>query len=112
MNNKVKEFVKKHKDEIKFWSGIALIVGGSGFIGYYAGRNTFRPNEIRVNNEVITNVFNDIQNGTRVGVFGGIAKTGVTPDQLGELGKIMVDSGVPNTRAFTHFVAISKVGEP
>lgn len=110
---KIKEFAKKYETEIKLWGSVAMVIGGSGLIGYSIGcqRNKSLPNEICVNNEVVKRVFSDIPNGTKVNLFGAIKKTGVTKDELGELGKIMEKLGVPEDDKFTHFIAIGKCDE-
>lgn len=104
---KIKEFAKKYETEIKFWGGVALVIGSSGLIGYSIGHR-LAPNEITVNNAIVKRVFSDIPNGTKVRVVGAIEQTGFTKDQLGELGNVMVKLGVPDTDKFTHFVAIGK----
>lgn len=104
---KIKEFAKKYETEIKFWGSVALIVGGSGLIGYSIGHR-LAPTEITVNNAVVKRVFSDIPNGAKVNVFGAIKHTGVTKDELGELGNIMGKLGVPDEDKFTHFIAIGK----
>lgn len=42
------------------------------------------------------------------GIYTGNMKAGYTPKQLGKIGEHMIECGVPETKVFTHFIAIGE----
>lgn len=45
---------------------------------------------------------------TVCGVYTGIETDGYTPEQLGKIGELMIECGVPETEKLTHFIAIGE----
>lgn len=106
-NGKFKKFVEEHKVEIAYGAG-AIIAIVSMSVGVKI-TNAIKIRKINSNpgRKIVKDVLDDL-NGKMVSVFGGIADGGFIPEQLGELGKKMLEEGVPEDFKFTHFIAIGE----
>lgn len=108
---KIKQYLKEHKTEIMAAACVAGVAVVWGLVGFCAGRIYRGENEYLVNNKIVKKVFMSIPDGELVRTFGGNSSIPFKPCDLGELGKCMVEIGVPEGEAFTHFIAIGKVVE-
>lgn len=110
MFEKTKKFVKNREKVITI---VAVVAGAAvcGGLGYHFGRtHIFRKLKNNGAMETIAHVFNDIPEGCAIRAFGGITNPGITPNELGELGKKMVEAGADELGdMFSHFIAIKKL---
>lgn len=110
MFEKTKKFVNEHKTEIYAVAAGAVVVIAACAGYQYAVRSVAK--DIRGNGamEIIHAVLNDIPEGTKIRVYGGIRATGLTAKDLGKLGESMIAQGADEVEdAFTHFIAIRKI---
>lgn len=110
MFEKTKKFIKKHDKVI----AITAVTAGAvvcGGLGYHFGRtHIFRVLKNNGAMEAIMRVFDDIPEGHKIRVYGGIVNNAIAPNELGELGKRMVEAGVDELGdTFSHFIAIEKL---
>lgn len=107
---KVKEFVIEHKKELAV-TGLMVL---SGMVGYKMGYKGALKHEVVVTNSVVKRCLRDASDvyNNRIAAFGGWTMDGIKPEELGELGKKMLDLEVDNNVNFTHFIAIGKNVEP
>ena len=110
MFEKTKKFVKDHNKEITIVAVAAGALVCCG-LGYHFGRtHIFRKLKNNGAMEIIMRVFDDIPEGHKIRAFGSIVDQGIAPNELGELGKIMVEKGADELGdLFTHFIAVEKV---
>lgn len=108
MKNNVKIWIKEHFEEIKLAGMAAAGVGVGVWFGKKIGANKVYRDEIVLTagttiEAVVKSVANTYQEGC---LIFGLGNAKYTPDQLGELGKDMIDSGAPCDKNFTHFIAV------
>lgn len=102
---KIKKFWKDHKFEIV--SGIATGIGC--FVGYSVCMHDMKKANAVIVHDSIRKVLFDShdKHGSTVGLFTGITTNPVKPDDLGKLGKVMMELEItPKDAGFTHFIAI------
>lgn len=110
MFEKTKKFIKDHDKAITVVA-IATGVVVCGGLGYHFGRtHIFRKLKNNGAMEAIMRVFDDVPDGCKIRAFGGIINPGIAPNELGELGKVMVEQGADELGdLFTHFIAVEKL---
>ena len=110
MFEKTKQFIKDH-DKVITIVAVAAGVAMCGGLGYHFGRtHIFRKLKNNGAMETIMRVFDDIPEGCKIRAFGSVSNPGFTSKELGELGKIMVESGADELGdVFTHFIAVEKL---
>lgn len=113
-NGKVKSFFAKHKTAFAVAAGVTTAVV-TGAVSYNLGRNCIinsLSDGFFIHNSGVTapacRVFDSLSDGAKIGLFGGCTDAPITADQLGELGKMMLESGVNKDDTFTHFIAIGE----
>jgi hypothetical protein len=107
------EFIKKHKTAFGIAAGVTTtaVTGVVGYkLGWYKHINSmgdgfFIPNIGAT--EPVCNVLRNIPNESDVNVYSGFSDIAYAADELGELGKRMIEAGA-NNETFTHFIAIGK----
>lgn len=110
MFEKTKKFIKDHDKAITVVA-IAAGVLACGGLGYHFGRtHIFRKLKNNGAMETIMRVFDGIPEGCAIRAFGSIQDSGIAPNELGELGKVMVECGADELGdLFTHFIAVKKL---
>lgn len=98
---------KKHK---KLLTGLGLTIAG-GVVGYAIGNNKalIRMLKNRDAADGVISVLDDLIYRCKYetsGVYVNKKLDNLKPDDLGELGKVMLERGVPNDFEFTHVIAI------
>lgn len=101
---KTKEFAKEHKKELI----IGAVVFGAGVVGYKLGCRKFKDAVFL--DEHIDCLLSTTENFTGYDLYTGICDKALKPEELGELGKAIVEKGGENG-AFTHFIAIGEIKE-
>lgn len=103
--NKVKIWIKEHSEEIK----LGVVVAGVGvWFGKKIGANkVYRDETVLTAGTPVEAVVKSIANTYPEGCLTfGLIGARYTPDQLGELGKVMINSGTPCDKNFTHFIVV------
>lgn len=115
---KVKNFVKEHKESIIIGSLVTAYGLGSYIWGVVVGRKSVDVGKndfiIKEGDSRLYNLFNNIYHryGDKVtGTFTGMTSGGFKPEELGKLGNHMIDSGTPGDQKFTHFIAVGVTEE-
>lgn len=103
---KVKDFIKEHK-----WEIVNGAVGGALYgLGCYAGYRYCFRHELVLNDGIAKYVIVDaIKRYTNyTNIYGKVMEpdNGYKPTELGQLGKNMIEAGVPADKLLTHFIAI------
>lgn len=105
---KIKEFCRKHKTAIAFFTGAGAVLIG-GCIGVAVDNSNKRkfysdngPNILSVMDDYLSKPRGDSK------VFGGAHANGLKPSELGEIGNRMLELGCPENQTFTHFIAIGE----
>lgn len=106
--NKVKIWIKEHSEKIIL---TGMLVAEAG-IGLWYGKKigaikVYRDKIVLAKGTTIEAVVKSIANTYPEGSLTfGLIGAKYTPDQLGELGKVMINSGTPCDKNFTHFIAV------
>lgn len=109
MKNKVKIWIKDHSEEIILDAVVAVAGVGVGvWFGNKIGANkVYRDKTVLTAGTTIEAVVKSVANTYQEGcLMFGLINAKYTPDQLGELGKQMINSGAPCDKNFTHFIAV------
>lgn len=108
MKNKVKIWIKEHSEEI-ILTGMLVAEAGIGvWYGKKIGANkVYRDKTVLTAGTLVEAVVKSVANTYPEGHSSfGLIDARYTPDQLGELGKVMINSGAPCDKNFTHFIVV------
>lgn len=107
---KIKEFCKKHKDEITIVLTWSASIGTAIGLGWCLRQATLDKRTRIIYCDVVRNTLDHAhQVHGKCTVFGGDVAGGLKPRELGKLGEefMKIDSG-RDDRTFTHFLAFCK----
>lgn len=102
---KVKKFWNENKKEITDGIICGVICGVGLLVGYKFGHYVGGLDVVG-GQESIKRTFESIPKGSMVSILSGVVEDGIKVSDLGELGKMVMESGAPSEHKLTHFVAI------
>lgn len=110
MKEKFKSFIRNHKE------GIVLVCYFASGVLIGAAATTI-THGIRYkgcvvsNSKIVNKVLGDIPKGTKVVSYGGIIKSGITPENMGEIGNRITGLGCSKDVKFTHIITIGELNK-
>ena len=108
VKERIREFTERHDKAIIVVTGIGLLAAGCVVGWKMCDKVNFKVNKANGEDSTLCKFIFDVvetypKSYTAFRVNRG---SGATPAILGELGEVMVDTGVPEDYGFTHFLAI------
>jgi hypothetical protein len=117
LRERMSDWFDRNREKIDTAENYALVASWSCVAGELIMHGIYRhqlKNSVIVDQEnavrVLKDVINNYQGKSAAGfpAYTSIVDTGLTPDQLGEIGKHIIASGGANDWKFTHFIAVGK----
>ena len=107
MKEKFKSFIRNHKNgivQVCYYTAGVLV----GFAATKLAYGIRYKGCVTADSKIVNKVLGDIPNGTKVDSYGGIIKSGITPENMGKLGDDIISRGCSKDFKFTHIIAIGK----